>query len=270
MRTLTCPLVLFVVLGTAPLPLEARDETLKHRTTWNQCAHKFDEYGNIRGNDTKARLDNYAIQLRNNPEARGYMIFYGPRRGRAGIVQRRLNNESGYLFYARGIEKYQVTAVIGGNNEDVMTELWIVPKGCAAPKPAPTVPPNEVVILQYPDVSPERLLILQAVVREFRPLITPAFRRQIGQLSEWEVNITYLRERNDWAWVEMDQSVGYSEDGESFDLQMWGLLRKVNGRWRAMAKRVADRNLANTRREFMRSTMQKNPTAPREIFNTGR
>ena len=28
---------------------------------------KFDEYGNIRFNDEKARLDNYAIQLQNEP-----------------------------------------------------------------------------------------------------------------------------------------------------------------------------------------------------------
>src|SRR5205823_13125607 len=37
-------------------------------------AIKFDEYGNIRFNDEKARLDNFAIQLQNEPTAQGYII----------------------------------------------------------------------------------------------------------------------------------------------------------------------------------------------------
>src|SRR6185503_8202733 len=36
-----------------------------------RIARKFDEYGNIRFNDEKARLDNYAIQLQNEPTAQG-------------------------------------------------------------------------------------------------------------------------------------------------------------------------------------------------------
>jgi hypothetical protein len=47
-------------------------------------ARKIDEYGNIRFNDEKARLDNYAIELQNDPTAQGYLICYGGRRaGRA-------------------------------------------------------------------------------------------------------------------------------------------------------------------------------------------
>src|SRR3989440_6796531 len=38
---------------------------------------KFDTYGNIRFNDEKARLDNFAIQLQNEPNAQGYIIRYG-------------------------------------------------------------------------------------------------------------------------------------------------------------------------------------------------
>ncbi|HEU4833761.1 MAG TPA: Ig-like domain-containing protein, partial [Pyrinomonadaceae bacterium] len=40
-------------------------------------ARKFDEYGNIRFNDEKARLDNYAIQLQNEPGSQGTIIVYG-------------------------------------------------------------------------------------------------------------------------------------------------------------------------------------------------
>ena len=43
-------------------------ESSRHRSD----AMKFDEYGNIKFNDEKARLDNYAIQLQNEPGAQGY------------------------------------------------------------------------------------------------------------------------------------------------------------------------------------------------------
>src|SRR5260370_32072836 len=82
-----------------------------------QCARKFDEYGNIRGNDTKARLDNFAVQLQNERDAKGYMIFYGPRRGRAGTVQRRMFGERGYLLNARGIEPGRLIVLIAGLKE---------------------------------------------------------------------------------------------------------------------------------------------------------
>ncbi len=39
--------------------------------TANPPAVKFDEYGNIKFNDEKARLDNYAIQLQNQPGVSG-------------------------------------------------------------------------------------------------------------------------------------------------------------------------------------------------------
>src|SRR6185436_15015832 len=40
-------------------------------------ARKFDEYGNIRFNDEKARLDNFAVQLQNEPTSQGYIIAFG-------------------------------------------------------------------------------------------------------------------------------------------------------------------------------------------------
>ena len=40
---------------------------------------KFDEYGQVCSEDEKARLDNFAIELKFNPELQGYVIFYGGR-----------------------------------------------------------------------------------------------------------------------------------------------------------------------------------------------
>jgi len=37
-----------------------------------RSARSFDEYGNIKFNDEKARLDNFAVQLQNAPGSQGY------------------------------------------------------------------------------------------------------------------------------------------------------------------------------------------------------
>ncbi len=47
---------------------------------------KFDEYGNISFADEQARLDNFAIQLQNEPGAQGYIIAHAGRSRRAAFV----------------------------------------------------------------------------------------------------------------------------------------------------------------------------------------
>jgi hypothetical protein len=91
---------------------------------------KFDEYGNIRFNDEKARLDNYAIQLQNDPAASGTIIVYGTC---AGEGQQRGDRAKDYLVNTRGIEASRITVVDGGCRADLSVQLWIVPSGATAP-----------------------------------------------------------------------------------------------------------------------------------------
>jgi hypothetical protein len=105
---------------------------------------KIDEYGNIRFNDEKARLDNFAIELQNDPTAQGYVIAYGGRRGRAGEAQRRADRAKDYLVNTRGIDPSRIVTVDGGYREDLTVELWLVPSGADAPQQTPTVDPSEV------------------------------------------------------------------------------------------------------------------------------
>ncbi|MER3429188.1 MAG: hypothetical protein C4334_14065, partial [Pyrinomonas sp.] len=105
---------------------------------------KFDEYGNIAFNDEKARLDNFAIQLQNQPGAQGYIIAYGGRRGRAGEALRRAERAKDYLVNTRGIEAGRIVTVDGGYRETLTVELWIVPQGAEPPTPTPTVDASEV------------------------------------------------------------------------------------------------------------------------------
>jgi hypothetical protein len=93
-------------------------------------AVKFDEYGNIKFNDEKARLDNYAIQLQNQPGAQGYILAYGTC---AGEAQARADRAKDYLVNTRGIDAGRLVTVDGGCRSDLAVELWIVPTGATPP-----------------------------------------------------------------------------------------------------------------------------------------
>jgi hypothetical protein len=99
-----------------------------------QPARKFDEYGNIRFNDEKARLDNYAIQLQNEPGSTGVIIVYGSCEGEA---QQRGDRAKDYLVNTRGIEAGRITVIDGGCRSDLTVQLWIVPAGSTAPAADP-------------------------------------------------------------------------------------------------------------------------------------
>jgi hypothetical protein len=89
---------------------------------------KFDEYGNIRFNDEKARLDNYAIQLQNEPSAQGYILAFGSCEGEGPA---RANRAKDYLVNTRGIDAGRLVIVDGGCMPQLKVELWIRPSGAS-------------------------------------------------------------------------------------------------------------------------------------------
>ncbi len=89
---------------------------------------KFDEYGNIRFNDEKARLDNYAIQLQNEPTSRGAIVGYGSC-GSEGLT--RANRAKDYLVNTRGIDASRIDVIDGGCRSELQVQLWIVPQGAS-------------------------------------------------------------------------------------------------------------------------------------------
>jgi PKD domain len=105
---------------------------------------KIDEYGNIRFNDEKARLDNFAIELQNDPTSQGYLICYGGQTGRTGEAQARCDRAKNYLVSTRGIDASRVVTVDGGYREALTVELWVVPSGATPPAASPTVDPSQV------------------------------------------------------------------------------------------------------------------------------
>jgi hypothetical protein len=110
---------------------------------------KFDEFKDINCEDEMARLDNFALSLRETPDAKGVVVFYGgrrfrgrlPKRGDAAARAARLNS---YLTHRRGIPTEQVILIDGGYREEWTTELWIVPSAATLPSPTPSVPPDKI------------------------------------------------------------------------------------------------------------------------------
>jgi hypothetical protein len=90
-----------------------------------------DEFGTATDDDVKARVDNFYIQLNNNPTAQGYIINYGTpaqiRRRRAQIMK---------AINFRKYDASRVTFVDGPDNGGVLnTKFYIVPQGASNPTP---------------------------------------------------------------------------------------------------------------------------------------
>ena len=107
-------------------------------------AQEFDECNNCSLNDQKARLDNLAVELQNDPSTRAYIIAYGGRMSPLGQVEKLISRARDYLVAHRGIDASRLTVVNGGFREEDSVELWLVPSGAAAPQPKPTVQAGEV------------------------------------------------------------------------------------------------------------------------------
>lgn len=110
----------------------------------NLMPRKFDGFGMLGHCDLTARLDNFAIQLQNEPAAVGYIVAYGPEGEGIGTGRANLERLTDYLSNTRGVTESRVKTIYAGRNQYPMEpkiELWIAPRGSAAPDP-PKMEPN--------------------------------------------------------------------------------------------------------------------------------
>ncbi len=94
-------------------------------------ATQIDEFGAQKDDQIKARVDNFYIQLNNNPNAQGYIINYGTP---AQIKARRAQIMKAITF--RKYDASRVTFVDGPDKgSGIDTVFWLVPPGADKPLP---------------------------------------------------------------------------------------------------------------------------------------
>ncbi|HEX6189707.1 MAG TPA: hypothetical protein VFZ40_16650 [Pyrinomonadaceae bacterium] len=102
----------------------------------------FDRFGDINCEDEMARLDNFALQLQNEPHSKGAILFYAGRMAadqlpRRGEAEARVSRIKSYLFKRRGVPSDRITFISGGYGKYFLVQLWMVPPGAALPDPEP-------------------------------------------------------------------------------------------------------------------------------------
>lgn len=123
-------LIIILSLIYLALPLDSFAQTQQI----NQAARKFDEFGDIKYSDLAARLDNFAVQLQNEPGTRAFIMIYRSRRDFPSSYSRLAGRIKNYLVQSRGIAVERIVTIDGGVAPSLVQELWIVPIG-ATPKP---------------------------------------------------------------------------------------------------------------------------------------
>jgi len=100
-------------------------------------ARKFDEYSTLPISDEKARLDNFAVHLQNEPQLNGYIIVYAGPRARPGEAKTRAKRAKEYLVKARGLDPARIIILVGGKRDRLEVELYALPSSISPPTPNP-------------------------------------------------------------------------------------------------------------------------------------
>jgi hypothetical protein len=110
------------------------------------CGLAFDEYGDIKFADEKARLDNFAIQLLNSPTEAGYIIAYAGKRTFKHEAAYHLRRAKNYLVSVRRVDPTLIFTLDGGYRSDFFVRLIIVPPGATPPviNPDEGISPSEI------------------------------------------------------------------------------------------------------------------------------
>ncbi len=89
-----------------------------------------DEYGDIKFNDEKARLDSFASRLQTDVGSQGYILGYGACEGQ-GLA--RANRAKDYLVNTRGIDAGRIVVVDAGCRAELWVSLYVCPPGANPP-----------------------------------------------------------------------------------------------------------------------------------------
>lgn len=121
-------------LSMGGYPMDCSDTCLVQFPFPVEC-RKFDEFPDIARNDEKARLDNFAIELQNDPTSTAYVIVYPGAQGKSGDVQKHTSRIVDYLVNSRGVDARRVVTLVGPPRPELVVALWNCPQGARPPRP---------------------------------------------------------------------------------------------------------------------------------------
>lgn len=94
--------------------------------------HPIDRYRNLKFEDEKARLDNFAITLIQEPPMRGFIVVSAGEGVRPEEARRKARRALSYVTNKRGIDPARVVLVYDGLS-DGTTVLWVLPNEVGFP-----------------------------------------------------------------------------------------------------------------------------------------
>ncbi len=98
----------------------------------------FDEFPFRAFDEDKARMDNLAIELQNDPNMQGYIIMYqgtDKRSQTSGDVGKLSQRALNYLVKTRGVDPSRIQIVRGGTRPTTTYQFWLIPPGAELPVP---------------------------------------------------------------------------------------------------------------------------------------
>ena len=108
----------------------------------DSTARKFDEYGKIPSGEFKARMDNFYVELGNNPDSKGYILLFGS----AQTIAREEKRIRIYLNF-RNLDPARITFKNGGSDKSGKTEFWVI-------KAKPKIEPKTKIYIVPPGAKP--------------------------------------------------------------------------------------------------------------------
>lgn len=105
---------------------------------------KFDEFGNINAEDSMARLDAFALELRSHSESRGIIVASNTIRNNIprGTFLRLAYGYRNYLVSSRGVEGERISVVEGERKSETRFELWTLPRNELSSISEEAIPPE--------------------------------------------------------------------------------------------------------------------------------
>jgi len=133
--------LLTLICTTISLSQERVSDTPAAEPENPKTAIKVDEFGKSGDCAFGAHVDNFFIQLHNNPDSTGYIITYNgtdlmPSDYKESPMADRIRKAIAFRRY----DDSHVVFVNGGFREAVRAELYLVPPGAIPPEPTETVP----------------------------------------------------------------------------------------------------------------------------------